>query len=410
MRDSGNSPGDGKADAHSQPNASPQAPSEDTDGQDNGEPHEYASVAIVGMGLIGGSIALGLRSAGYRGTILGVSREASLAQAKDLGAIDHGVPYEQLEAVAEAELVILSTPISTILEHLHRLGELGDRLRPGTVVTDVGSTKRVVLEAAARHLPEHVTFIGGHPMAGSEFRGMPAADPLLFQSAYYILTPHAHEEGSNVSRAETDRLGAFVGRLGARVLVLDAEAHDRTAATISHLPQLLAVSLVRFLDSLGENRDDGIHLAAGGFRDMTRIASSPFAVWQDIFATNRDLVQGILGQFLENVQTTYATLDDKVLKDEFARAEETRAEIPRDTKGFLSRLWNVLVVVEDKPGRVAGVAVPLSKQGINIKDIEVLKVREGEAGSLRLAFASQNLAARAVDILRAEGFEARVRK
>jgi prephenate dehydrogenase len=364
----------------------------------------YSSLTIVGLGLIGGSLALALRSAGFTGKITGVSRPASLEQAARLGAITGGEPYERLaEAAADADLVVLSSPIETILKHLEQLGAAGERLLPGTVITDVGSTKRVILEAARKRLPSHVTFIGGHPMAGSEARGIGAADPFLFQNAYYVLTP-----APAVPAGETERLGSFLGRLGARVIVLDAAAHDRIAATISHLPQALAVSLVRFLESLGPNRDDGVHLAAGGFRDMTRIASSPYGVWRDIVATNHDLIREILDNFLRHTRSTIGSLEDDVLEENFEKAALTRGEIPRDTKGFLSRLWNVLVVVEDRPGMIASIATPLADSGINIKDIEVLKVREGEGGSLRLAFASRELAQGAVDMLRARGFEARL--
>ena len=365
----------------------------------------FSTTTIVGMGLLGGSLALALKGAGYQGKIIGVSRRESLDEAQRLRAIDDGASYEDLPAAASrADLVVLATPIHTITDHLKVLGSAADQLREGLVVTDVGSTKRVIVAAAEAHLPSQVQFVGGHPMAGSELRGMGAADPFLFQNAYYVLTPAA-----GVPESTTRTLGAFLGRLGARVLVMEPAAHDRVAATISHLPQALAVSLVRFLDSLGTLRNDGVHLAAGGFRDMTRIASSPYSVWRDIIATNRDVIREVLEDFLDFSRDGIGQLDDDTLEGLFDTAAQTRAEIPRDTKGFLSRLWNVLVVVEDRPGMVAGIAVPLADRGINIKDIEVLKVREGDGGSLRLAFASEELARRAVDILKTGGYEARLR-
>jgi prephenate dehydrogenase len=234
---------------------------------------------------------------------------------------------------------------------------------------------------------------------------MGAADPFLFQNAYYVLSP-----APNAAGGEVERLGDFLGRTGARVMVLGAAEHDRVAAAISHLPQVLAVSLVRFLDELGANRADGMRLAAGGFRDMTRIASSPFGVWRDILATNRDVIAETLARFLAHAREVCGTLDAETLEASFERAARTRAEIPRDTKGFLTRLWDVLVVVEDRPGVIAGIAGPLAEKGINIKDIEVLKVREGEGGSLRLAFATQEIARRAVEELNERGFPARLRE
>ena len=369
-------------------------------------PLPYSSISIVGMGLIGGSLALGLRRAGYRGKLIGVSHPKTLVEARALNAIDEGLPYEELiKAARAADLIVLSSPIFAIIEHLRLLGKEGKALRPGVVITDVGSTKRAILRAAEECLPHHAVFVGGHPLAGSEQRGMQAADPFLFQNAYYVLTP-----SPGAPPEEVKRLGAFLSLTGARMVVLSAADHDRIAATISHLPQLLAVSLVRFLDDLGPHKEHGIHLAAGGFRDMTRIASSPYPVWRDILLTNKDLISEVAGRFLECCRATAQGLEDSALQAAFEGAAKTRAEIPRDSKGFLHRLWDALVVVEDRPGTIAGIALPLAEKGINIQDIEVLKVREGEGGTLRLAFASQAIALEAIQILEEKGYKARLRE
>ncbi|HVR74335.1 MAG TPA: prephenate dehydrogenase [Planctomycetota bacterium] len=374
--------------------------------RDSGPAASYPVVVIAGLGLIGGSLALALKRAGFQGKVLGVSSAATLTEAARLGAIDEGFAYDGLSVAAErADLIVLASPISTIIEHLRALGAREGIPRPGTVVTDVGSTKRAILAAAAESLPRSVHFIGGHPLAGSERRGFAAADPFLFQNAYYVLTP-----APGVPPAEVDKLGGFLATTGARMAVLAADDHDRIAAAISHLPQLLAVSLVRFLDDLGANREHGVHLAAGGFRDMTRIASSSYSVWRDIFNTNRDVVSKVLERFLEHTRGAFGHLEEDVLSRSFESAARTRAEIPRDSKGFLHHLWDVLVLVEDKPGIIAGIAAPLAEKGINIKDIEVLKVREGEGGTLRLAFETRELAAAAVEELRRRGYEARERE
>jgi prephenate dehydrogenase len=370
---------------------------------------DFRRITIVGLGLMGGSLALAFRRAGFRGKLVGVSRPESLAEARRLGAIDEGFGYEELAAgAAQADLVILATPIHQILAQLEVLGRAP--LAPGALVTDVGSTKREVLAAAERALGARVHFIGGHPMAGSEKRGMAAADPFLFENAYYVLTP---QEGT--PPGEVDRLAELVGRTGARVVVLTAEEHDRIAAAISHLPQLLAVALVNSLEELGPLRDHALRLAAGGFRDMTRIASSPFPVWRDILATNRTWVSKDLSAFRAALAEAAARLEGGAAREpeverEFERAARTRAAIPRDTKGFLSTMWEVLVVVEDRPGMIAAISTALAARGINIKDIEVLKVREGEGGSLRLAFATRQVAEEALSTLAAHGFSGRLRE
>lgn len=366
----------------------------------------YGTLAIVGVGLIGGSLALALRQGKYRGKILGVSSESTLAEARELGIIDEGFSYAELgDAVAAADLVVLAGPIAVIMEQLRTIGSMGVALKSGLTITDVGSTKRAVLRVAAESLPAHVSFVGGHPLAGSEQRGVSAADPFLFQNAYYVLTPSASTEST-----EVQRLGEFVGLTGARVLVLDAEDHDRIAATISHIPQLVAVTLVNSLEELGSNLEHGKHLAAGGFRDMTRIASSSYSVWRDIIGTNRDVIQDLLARYAARVQQTINEVANDGLAPRFESAGDTRREIPRDTKGFLTKLWDVLVVVEDQPGVIVDICAPLAEKGINVQDIEVLKVREGEGGTLRLAFRTREHAETAIAELTARGRTARMRE
>lgn len=366
----------------------------------------FQNVAIVGLGLIGGSLAAALRHAGFRGRLLGVSSAATLEEAKAGGLIDHGYPYAELEkASAEADLLVLATPISEIASTLQRLGASAQSLRPGAIVTDVGSTKRSIVETAARNLPASVWFIGGHPLTGSERRGIRAADPLLFENSYYVLTPTP-----SVPETEIRRLADFLKRLGARVVLLSPEEHDRVAAAISHLPQLLAVALVCFLDELGPLKEAAVRLAAGGFRDMTRIASSPYSVWRDILSTNRDLIAELAHRFLDRVRALVPEIAPGSIEASFANAAETRARIPRDTKGFLHPLWDVLVIVEDRPGAIASIATPLARAGINISDIEVLKVREGEAGTIRLGFGAQSDAKAAVRLLSEAGYRAWVRE
>lgn len=369
------------------------------------QPPTFPTVTIAGVGLIGGSLGLAAKRAGFDGKILGVSSPSSLEHARRAGAIDEGFPYDELVvAAARSDLVVLAAPILTIIEHLELLGRAGDRLRPGTIITDVGSTKRAIVAAAARVLPPSIAFIGGHPLAGSEQRGAAAADPFLFQNAYYVLTP-----GERAGDDAVERLAAFLGLTGARVIVLPAAEHDRVAAAISHLPQLLAVHLVNYLESLGPLRDTAKRLAAGGFRDMTRIASSSFRVWDDILSTNRDEVIATVESFGKFLAAGTAGLDPAMLAEAFEHAALTRGEIPIDTRGFLSRLWDVLVEVEDRPGMILDLVQPLTAKGINIKDIEVLKVREGEGGTMRLAFATIEEAREAILELERRSFRARLR-
>lgn len=367
---------------------------------------EFDTIAIVSLGLIGSSLALAFKRVGFTGKLIGVSRRETLDSALDQGVIDEGDTYDNLATVAEqADAVFLAGPIQIIRRHLEILGAASTTLSHGTIISDVGSTKKTILDDAERLLPEGIHFIGGHPMAGSEKRGLDAADPFLFQNAYYALTP-----ARSVPPEVVDGFGKFLSRTGARVVKLDATVHDQTAAAISHLPQLLAVALVNYLGKLGEHRDLGVQLAAGGFRDMTRIASSSFDMWRDIYATNAPEVQRALRHFVDAVRSSGELIGEDDLEKLFDAAAETRAEIPSDSKGFLHPLREILVVVEDKPGVIAEISTLLATDDINILDIEVLKVREGEGGTLRLAFASLTNAERAINLLEDRGYGVRLRK
>ena len=362
----------------------------------------FERISIIGVGLIGGSLGMALRRTGFAGQIVGVSRDETIATAVAMGAVDRGVDYDHLaEGVAEADLVILCSPIQHIIEILPTVMTA---VAPGALVTDAGSTKRRITEVAKSTGRSDAFFLGGHPMAGSEKSGVTAADPFLFQNAIYILVPD-----DAVPQSLHHGLRDLVRALGARVLELSADSHDTVVAAISHLPQLLATCLVEMVGHLDENSDEKafLALAAGGFRDMTRIASSPFApVWRDICGTNPDRIRAMVAQYQ---QALSRLVDGQVdsLEQSFTYANRVRAGIPRDTKGFIHRLSEVLVVCEDKPGVIAEIARAMADDGVNINDIEVVKVREGMGGTLRLGFDDDDVARRALGVLDRLGYEAR---
>jgi prephenate dehydrogenase len=362
----------------------------------------FNTVVIVGVGLIGGSLGLALRRKYPDIRVIGVSSDAALESALKLGAVTDGYGYDDLgTAVRDADLIVLCTPIFRIQELITLIKP---HLRENVVVTDVGSTKRNITHHAARVLPEGVHFIGGHPMTGSEKRGIGATDPFLFQNAIYVLCPN-----KGVPEGVTGSLSAFLEGIGATILIMDAGLHDHIAAAISHLPQLLAVTLVEMAGELNSDDAPYLSLAAGGFRDMTRIASSPFAMWDDIYRTNEDIVKETVDMFIKHLLKIKDRIGVRAIEEDFEAANITRANIPKDTKGFMKTLFEVLVVVEDKPGSIAKIAGALAKGNINIKDIEVMKVREGEGGTIRLAFENDDDAGRAIETLSSIGYAARMR-
>ena len=248
---------------------------------------DFNEIAIIGMGLMGGSVALRLKKLGYKGTIVASgSRPQTLAAALESKAVDR-IESDLKKAVATADLVIVAAPVGYTGDIFK---EIADTLKKGAIVTDVGSVKGYVLEMAKKFLPNAVVFLGGHPMAGSEKSGFSAATPYLYENAYYFITPTAETPIEAV-----DKLTNLIEQLGAYPVVTDPYEHDKLVAQISHLPQLMATALVNMLDE----KDKGISympFAGGGFRDTTRIASSSPEMWRDIFTYNKKEVLNCVTQ------------------------------------------------------------------------------------------------------------------
>jgi prephenate dehydrogenase len=240
------------------------------------------TVAIVGVGLIGASFGLALRRAGFTGRILGVSSDRSIRAAVDRHAIDEGVPLES--AATQADLIYLSQPISGILETLPLLAGL---LKPGALVTDAGSTKRHIAEAAA---PLGSAFIGGHPMAGKTARGAGEAEAALFEGRPYVLTPSAPGQ---IDDERVRSLVSWIEKIGARLVVLSPAEHDRLVAAASHLPQLLSTALASTLEQMKDPAPIAA-VAGPGLLDMTRLALSSHEIWKDILSTNGDEIAAAL--------------------------------------------------------------------------------------------------------------------
>jgi prephenate dehydrogenase len=245
-------------------------------------------VAIVGVGLIGGSLGMALRERGLARRVLGIPRrEETVREALSVGAIDEGTL--DLTRASEAELVVLAPPVLTIPPLVE---VLAPHLRPGAVVTDVGSTKGALMRGLAPIIPEHADLVGGHPMAGSEKGGVLAGRADLFEGAIYVLTRALR------TRAESlDRLAELARRLGAVPVEMDPDLHDDAVARISHLPHVVAAALAEAAGA-GELPAEVLRLlVAGGFKSTTRIAASPPEMWRDICLTNRDAILAALGDF-----------------------------------------------------------------------------------------------------------------
>lgn len=267
------------------------------------------TVAIAGVGLIGGSFALALRQAGFSGTIAGVSSPRTIAEALEHRIIDREMTLP--EAAREADLLLLAQPIQRIISLIE---ELAPHLGPHTLVTDAGSTKRLICQAAARHLPA-AQFLGGHPMAGKESRGASSADAGLFRGRTWVLT-----------RSSDHPFPSWLRKIGANVLILDPEEHDRTVAFTSHLPQLVSTALGCTVGA-GLERPEQLKAGGPGLIDMTRLALSPYDMWNDILTTNATDVDTALEAMISRLQSMRGRLRDGALRDDFAQGSALRRKL-----------------------------------------------------------------------------------
>jgi prephenate dehydrogenase len=275
----------------------------------------FSKIAIVGVGLIGGSIALAARHIWPRGLVIGVDEKMVLERAMVRHAIDVGA--DDLFVAAEADLVILAAPVR---QNIARLKELSEAVTGPAVVTDVGSTKREIV-AAARELPVQFSFVGGHPLGGAARQGVDFARPDLFTDRPWLFTPD-----DKVDEGVLDRLTRFAAALGARPRVMDAALHDRLLARISHLPQLAASALMAVIGD-GAGRD-GLTLSGRGLLDTTRLASSPAPVWADICATNADEIADGLDALIDTLRDVRQGLGrSSTIDDLFTRANTWRREL-----------------------------------------------------------------------------------
>ena len=273
------------------------------------------TVAIFGVGLIGGSFALALRRAGFAGRILGVSSLPTLKSALDRNVIDEGAPAS--EAAQAADLIYLSQPILRILEILPDLNEW---VHPKALITDAGSTKSTIVARATSAI-SRCQFLGGHPMAGREQRGVEAAEAGLFEGRPYVLTPRSPAElETPVARELLD----WIGKIGAFPVILGPEEHDRIVAYTSHLPQLASTGLAALLDGREEPQS---RVFGPALVDSTRLALSSFDVWGDILATNRVPIQEALRAYIAKLEAFCQSLDSQTLRSHFEQGAHLAGQV-----------------------------------------------------------------------------------
>lgn len=358
----------------------------------------FAKCCIIGLGLMGGSLGMALGRHGVVEERWGYDhREDVMEEARNRDAVDR--TGELPAALEAADLVVLALPVRQASEMIRQIAPL---LKSGTMVTDLGSTKKTILDAMSRWLPRGIVAVGGHPMTGSEKAGIRAADPLLLENAVYLLTPAA-----GTSRQAVATMEKMVRAIKAYPVVLEAEEHDQLVALVSHLPHLLAVALVNTVRHAEGEQELIRVMAGGGFRDTTRIALGDTSVWYDIFSTNSHHLKESLQRFQEELKALWLLLEKK--EEEAARmaldeAKAFRSAVPYRGKGVLPEIFQLVLVLPDVPGIIGKVATLVGDAGLNISEVEVLKNREEDGGSIRLGFSLLEERDQALLVLESQGF------
>ena len=283
----------------------------------------YDRVALIGIGLIGSSLARVIARNGLAGEVVIATRsQETLKRAEELG-LGHRYTTSNADAVKDADLVVISVPVGSS-EAVAK--DIAGSLKPGATVTDVGSTKASVIRQISPHIPEGVHFIPGHPIAGTEFSGPDAGFAELFQGRWCILTPENEPDPESMAR-----LTRFWEACGSRVDTMDAEHHDKVLAIVSHLPHIIAYNIVGTADDLeAVTQSEVIKYSASGFRDFTRLAASDPTMWRDVCLHNKDAILEMLARFSEDLSSLQRAIrwgDGDKLFDIFTRTRGIRRSI-----------------------------------------------------------------------------------
>lgn len=348
--------------------------------QDGTEAMAGQTVAFIGLGLIGGSIARGIKRANPDIRIMAYMRTRLLLEkARAEGIVDvilDGIDHH----LSQCDMIFLCTPVEYNADYLKSIRPY---LKPGAILTDVGSTKTNIHEEVKRlHMED--CFVGGHPMAGSEKTGYENSTDHLLENAYYIVTPSEQSTPEQV-----ERVAEIARTLGAIPMVLDYREHDRAVAAISHLPHLIASSLVNLVKSCDNSAETMKQIAAGGFKDITRIASSSPEMWEQICMANSGPIAEILEQYIASLSSILDAVKSRkegVVFDLLKESREYRNSITDRAKGAIEPDYSFSVDIVDEAGAISTLSVILAAKGISIKNIGINNNREQGEGALRITF------------------------
>ena len=350
-------------------------------------------VGFIGLGLIGGSVAKAIRQyyPDYEIVAFDKNKE-TLALATQESVIDVAITAID-DNFRNCSYIFLCAPVAYNTAYLKQIREY---LHEDCILTDVGSVKtNIHKEVEALHMEPY--FIGGHPMAGSEKTGFSNSKAMIIENAYYVLTPSAGISAEKIARYEN-----FVKNLHAIPIILNYEQHDQITGTISHLPHIIASSLVNYVRDTDTKDELMKNLAAGGFKDITRIASSSPTMWQHICLTNRENISKILGEYINSLNDFKALIDqadETAIYHNFESSRNYRNAIPGSSAGPIKKAYAVYCDIIDEAGGIAAIATILASNNLNLKNIGIVNNREFEEGVLRIEFYDEASSKRASELL-----------
>ncbi|HHW67615.1 MAG TPA: prephenate dehydrogenase [Epulopiscium sp.] len=352
-------------------------------------------VGIIGLGLIGGSLAKALKQKCNINNIIAMDIENSaLKKALDEKVINDFTTVVD-EHFSDCDLIFICTPVKQISSYVKKLLPF---IKDDCILTDVGSTKSVILNELNVILDNtNIHFIGGHPMTGSEKAGYGASKGHLFENAYYILTPQPSTPENKV-----EQLKNIIVSIGAIPVILSPQDHDLVTASISHVPHILASALVNMVKSL-DGKDKYMHkLAAGGFKDITRIASSSPEMWHNICMTNQKEILYVINYLIEilmQFSSAVRNKEDDYIWNFFNSAKQYRDTFSNRSPVPFMKTYEIIVDIIDQPGSIASIATLLSNHGINIKNIGIINSREYENGVLQIIFDDETSQEKSIRLL-----------
>lgn len=365
---------------------------------------EHTTFGFIGLGLIGGSLAKALKRARTDCRIMAYTRTAQTSQqAFDAGTIDQICSSPDDPLFADCDCIFLCAPVGTNIDALRRLKPI---VSPNCILTDVGSVKTDIhLAASSLGLDSH--FIGGHPMTGSEKSGFANAQAHLFENSYYIITPSAE-----TTQEQIDWYRNLAASIGSIPVTLDYRQHDYVTAAISHLPHLIAAALVNTVHDLDSDEEMMKMLAAGGFKDITRIASSSPEMWEQICVENRENISEVMDTFIELLTQSRKEMKQEnghAIHQMFAKSRDYRNSFSSRSLGPIKKTYRIFCDIIDESGAIATIATTLAVNGISIKNIGIVHNREFEEGALQIEFYEEEPSIKAAEVLRQHRYQVWVR-